>query len=151
MAQTENTCLFFYFPFYIFYALLGANKMDDYVRRRTNNWQLSIRNGLPIPVAARSKAWVCSRSLTGIAVSNSARGHGCLSVVSVVCCQVEVSAMDRSLVQRSPTDCGVSEDDSEGSITRRTWNTRVCCTRGEKYKEPSQKFNWGDRNKKKPL
>jgi hypothetical protein len=33
--------------------------------------------------------------------------HGRLSVVSVVCCQVEVSATDLSLVQRSPTDCGV--------------------------------------------
>ena len=32
---------------------------------------------------------------------------GCLSVVSVVCCQVEVSATDWSLVQ-SPTDCGAS-------------------------------------------
>jgi hypothetical protein len=29
-------------------------------------------------------------------------------VVSVVCCQVEVSATDCSLVQRSPTDCGAS-------------------------------------------
>jgi len=29
-------------------------------------------------------------------------------VVSVVCCQVEVSATDWSLVQRSPTDCGES-------------------------------------------
>jgi hypothetical protein len=28
-----------------------------------------------------------------------------------VCCQVEVSATGRSLVQRSPTDCGVSECD----------------------------------------
>ena len=28
-----------------------------------------------------------------------------LSVVSVVCCQVEVSATSWSLVQRSPTDC----------------------------------------------
>jgi hypothetical protein len=27
--------------------------------------------------------------------------------VSVVCCQVEVSATGRSLVQRNPTDCGV--------------------------------------------
>ena len=27
----------------------------------------------------------------------SRRGHGCLSLISVVCCQVEVSAMDRSL------------------------------------------------------
>jgi len=40
--------------------------------------------------------------------SNPAEGHGCLSVVSVVCCQVEVSATSRSLVQSSPTDCGVS-------------------------------------------
>jgi hypothetical protein len=34
----------------------------------------------------------------------SQRGHGYLSVVSVVCCQVEVSATSWSLVQRSPTD-----------------------------------------------
>ena len=33
-------------------------------------------------------------------------GHG--SVVSVVCSQVEVSATDWSIVQRSPTDCGAS-------------------------------------------
>jgi hypothetical protein len=31
-----------------------------------------------------------------------------LSVVSVVCCQVEVSASDCSLVQMSPTDGGAS-------------------------------------------
>jgi hypothetical protein len=29
--------------------------------------------------------------------------------VSVVCCQIEVSATSWSLVQRSPTDCGVSQ------------------------------------------
>jgi hypothetical protein len=39
----------------------------------------------------------------------SYRGHGCLSVVSVVCCQVEVGVTSWSLVQRSPTDCGVSK------------------------------------------
>jgi hypothetical protein len=33
----------------------------------------------------------------------SHRGHGCLSVVSVECCQVKVSATSWSLVQRSPT------------------------------------------------
>ena len=38
----------------------------------------------------------------------SHRWHGYLSVVSVVCCQVEVSVMSWSLVQRSPTDCGAS-------------------------------------------
>jgi hypothetical protein len=36
-------------------------------------------------------------------------GHGCLSLVSVVCCQVEVSATGWSLIQRSPTECGVSK------------------------------------------
>ena len=35
-------------------------------------------------------------------------GHGYLSVVSVVCCQVEVSATSLSLVQRSRTDCAAS-------------------------------------------
>ena len=38
----------------------------------------------------------------------SHRGHGCLFVVSVVCCQVEVSATSWSLVQKSPTDCRAS-------------------------------------------
>jgi len=39
---------------------------------------------------------------------DSHRGHGYLSVASVVCCQVEVSATSWSLLQRSPTDCGAS-------------------------------------------
>jgi hypothetical protein len=42
-------------------------------------------------------------------------GHGCLSLVIVVCCQVEVSVTGWSLVQRSPTECGVSECDREAS------------------------------------
>jgi hypothetical protein len=33
--------------------------------------------------------------------------------VSIVCCQVEVSATSWSLVQRSPAECGVSECDCE--------------------------------------
>jgi hypothetical protein len=35
----------------------------------------------------------------------SRQGIRSLSFVNVVCCQVEVSAKGRSLVQRSPTDC----------------------------------------------
>jgi hypothetical protein len=50
-----------------------------------------------------------------------------LSLVSVMCCQVEVSATGRSLVQRSPTVCGVSECYREASIMRRPWPTRGCC------------------------
>ena len=38
----------------------------------------------------------------------SRRGHERLSVVSVVCCLVEVFASGRSLVQRSPSECVVS-------------------------------------------
>jgi hypothetical protein len=43
--------------------------------------------------------------------------------VSVVCCQVEVSATGRSLAQRSPTECGVSECDRGTSNMRRSWLT----------------------------
>ena len=68
---------------------------------------------LPIPVAARSKGWVYSHSIAGTAGSNSAGGQGRLSVVSVVCCQVEVFATGWSLVQRSPTECDVSVCDLE--------------------------------------
>ena len=35
-----------------------------------------VRNMKPIPVAARSKVWVCGRSLDGIAGSNPAEGMG---------------------------------------------------------------------------
>jgi hypothetical protein len=52
--------------------------------------------------------WPCGRSLAGIVGSHPAEGMD-VSLVSVVCCQVEVSATGWSLVQRSPTDCGVSK------------------------------------------
>ena len=44
-------------------------------------------------------------------------------VVSVVCCQVEVSASGWSLVQRSPTECVVSEYDLEALI-KGPWPTK---------------------------
>ena len=53
----------------------------------------------------------------------SHRGHGC---VSVVCCQVEISASGWSLVQRSPTECGVSECNHESSTMRRPSATKGC-------------------------
>ena len=63
----------------------------------------------------------------------SRRGHGCLSLVSAVYSQVEVSASGWSVVQRSPTVCGVSECDREASIVRRPWPTRVCRAKKKKY------------------
>jgi hypothetical protein len=53
-------------------------------------------------------------------------GHGCLSLVSVVCCQVEVSASGWSLVQRSlPSVVYLNECDRESSIMRITVQTSV--------------------------
>ena len=66
-------------------------------------------------MSVRCKAWICCRSIAGIAGSNP---------VSVVCCQVEVSASVLSLVQKSSTECGVSECDRVASIMRRPWPTR---------------------------
>jgi len=72
-------------------------------------------------VAARSKAWFCGRLLAGIADSNPAGGIGGLSVVSVVCCQVEVSASGWSLIYRSPTERGAFVCDREYSVMRSPW------------------------------
>jgi hypothetical protein len=63
------------------------------------------KHTLPIQVDARSKAWVYGHSLAGIAGSNPSGENGCLSLVTVVCCQVDVSATERSLIQGSPTQC----------------------------------------------
>jgi hypothetical protein len=69
-------------------------------------------------VAAWSKAWVCGHSLTRITGSNPAEGMD-VCLFCVVLCQVEVSATDRSRVQRNPTDCGVFVCDLETSTMGR--------------------------------
>ena len=46
---------------------------------------------LPIPVAARSKVWVCGSPFAGIMGSNPSTAW-MFSLMSVVSCQVEVSA-----------------------------------------------------------
>jgi hypothetical protein len=45
--------------------------------------------------------------LAGIVGSNPTGGMDFFSLVQCLCCQVEVSATGRSLVQRSPIDYGV--------------------------------------------
>ena len=64
------------------------------------------------------------RSLSGIAGSNP---DGYFYLVSVVCCQEEVSASGSALIQRIPTECGVSERDRKASTIRRPWPTGECC------------------------
>ena len=80
-----------------------------------------------------------SRSPAEIVGSNPTGGMDVLSVVSVLCCQVEVSATGWSLVQRSPTDC----------VRRRVWSrknlkneamTRAGSQRHKKSKQ--NKYKW---------
>jgi hypothetical protein len=59
-------------------------------------------------LAARSQTWFYGSSLAGTADSNPTGGMD-VSLVSIVCYQVEVSATGRSLVQRRPTECDASE------------------------------------------
>jgi len=59
---------------------------------RRFQWPRGIKRELP---AAR---------FLGLRVRN-AQGYGCLSLVRVVCCEVEVSAMGRFLGQKCPTEC----------------------------------------------
>ena len=78
----------------------------------------------------RAKAWVCGSPHAGFVGSNPARRHGCPSLVTVVCCHVEVSAYGWSLIQRSPTECGVSQCVRKASTLRTSWPTRGCCANG---------------------
>jgi len=58
------------------------------MRFEKQTWEVLVFK--PIAVAAWSKAWsVAARWDCGF---ESRRRHGCLSVLSAVCCQVEVSA-----------------------------------------------------------
>jgi len=74
-------------------------------------------------VAARSKAWVCGRSLFGIAGSNPASEW--MSVSCVLCSQVGVSATGRLLVKRIPTECAMIVCDIETSTEGSTGSTSV--------------------------
>jgi len=47
---------------------------------------------------AQSKASVCGRLLAGIAGSNPSGVRGCLSPVSVVCCQIRADHSSRGVV-----------------------------------------------------
>jgi len=74
-----------------------------------------------------------------------ATGHGCLSVVSVVCCHVVEYASGRSLFKRSPSECGVFERDREVLITRRVCPTRGCCAIKKiltKLRAPERNCQW---------
>ena len=68
-------------------------------------------------MAARSNAWVYGRWFPGIRVRIPPKAW--MSVSCVVRCQVEASALGWSFVQRSPTECVVTECDRAASIMRK--------------------------------
>jgi hypothetical protein len=69
---------------------------------------LGVEINLNIIVAALSKARVCGRSVAGTVCSNHVGGMGVLSLVNVVCFQLEVSASGWAPIQGNPTECGLS-------------------------------------------
>ena len=55
-----------------------------------------------------------------------------MSLLTVVCCQVEVPALGLSLVQGSPSKCGVSDCDYEASTMGKTLPTWGSCAMKKK-------------------
>jgi len=94
------------------------------------------------------KESVCDTGLRPLACWDcgfeSHRGRGCLSVVSVACCQVEVSATSRSLLQRSHTDWCVVVCDLETLWMRRPWPTGGVLVLREKEKKKAYIVNVHD-------
>ena len=70
-----------------------------------------------IPVAARSNVGSAGARFLGLMVRILPGAW--MSFGSVVCFQVQVPSLGGSLVQNSPTECGVSECDRETSTMSR--------------------------------
>ena len=89
---------------------------------------------LPIPVAARTKAWVCGSSLAGIAGSNPA-GSMDVCILGVLCVvrYRPLRRADHSSRGVLPNVVCVTECDREASIMRRPWPTSGCCAVETKY------------------
>jgi hypothetical protein len=99
-----------------------------------NRWQLRFSWGCPQwPRCLRRES--AAARLLGFRV-RIPPGHGCLSLLSVLCFQVEVFALGWSLVHRNPTECGVSEYDHKASTVKWSWPTRGC-------RATKKTFLWG--------
>jgi len=102
-SPTKNLCTPLLYPmratcpaYTIILDSITRIKFSEHYRSCQYKWQRGLRDG------SGALAWCDS-------CFEPHRWHGCLSVVSVVCCPVEVSVTVWSLIQRSPTECGVSE------------------------------------------
>jgi hypothetical protein len=87
----------------------------------------------PIPVAARSKAWVCGRSLAGIANLNPA---GVWISVVCKCCPVHVEVFATGLIPRPGDSCRVC-----GSLSMIRSNNNSLHLRGSKIGQNREERN----------
>jgi hypothetical protein len=81
-------------------------------RDKERTWQengenYTLKSFMPVLVAKRSKAWVCGRSPVDIVGSNPSGGLD-VCVLCLLCVVRSRCVTSRSLVQRSPTNCGAS-------------------------------------------
>ena len=60
--------------------------------------------------------------------------------MSVVCRQADVSATDRSLVRRSPTECGVPELDSKTCTMKKPRPTKVRLKQSKKLQQYADNY-----------
>jgi hypothetical protein len=102
----------------------GAGKLR-FPHSKEYLWTLSV---MPIPMAARSTAWVCGRSLAGIVGSNPAGGMDvCLLWMLCVVRYRSLRRANHSSREVLPSVVCLSQCDREASIMRRPWLTSGCC------------------------
>jgi hypothetical protein len=109
------------------------NKQNNTNNNRTTQITNSVEERGPCPDFASFYPGICLTTEKK-ARKNHSQGKRNFSQVNknlsqgtvyIVCCMVEVSATVRSLVQRSPAECGVSECDRETSQRRPKPNRAV--------------------------
>ena len=103
-----------------------------------NNWNVTIHilscinSNLPIPVAARSKEWVCGRSLAGTMFRIPP--EGAWMFVCYECCVLTGRRLCDGLIARPEESYRVwCVCDREASILGRPWPTWGCCTMKKNY------------------
>ena len=92
LESLQDACVYFLHEELCNSFLLKSNlvcKFPFNLQAKGSALLIRCRAILPVPVAARSKAY--GRSPAQFVGSIPAAGHGCLSLVSVVCCRVEIS------------------------------------------------------------
>jgi hypothetical protein len=85
----------------------------------TTTYQSSSSNEISRPQWPHGLSRGSARTRLLVCGFESLRGHGFL--LSVECCQVEVSASGWSLFQRSPTQCGLTMEGKRKPRTTRPW------------------------------